>query len=288
MFKLFGKKKTEESQAPKAPQNPEFAKLAAQFGFEELDILAVTGDNAFVADQLEESGLWQITIALTAWMEEDSPDIHREDSALVMLGDDQLRGYVQQRVPSDFILKTRARLSLDGKRLLMLELPQPGFDPDLKAILEEQKKPVERQAEGLGTFTLSRTANWFQTEVDWLGQSVQLTYDNGSDADMAAAEAHARALMAAQADLDVRLRAFAADKLLELAIDWAQDSGCEEYEPVEITRDEFMERLAPEAIQIGPDGSFDFWFNDGQLFWGHAIHVTGDLTNGPANAEMEG
>ena len=47
--------------------------------------------------------------------------------------------YLRQRVPRDFIIKCRARLSVDGSRLLMLELPQPGFDPDLKAILDEQK-----------------------------------------------------------------------------------------------------------------------------------------------------
>ena len=42
----------------------------------------------------------------------------------------------------------------------MLELPQPGFDPDLKAILDEQKKPVSTWVEGLGTFTLNRTVDW--------------------------------------------------------------------------------------------------------------------------------
>ncbi len=72
-------------------------------------------------------------------MEEDSPDIHQGDFRLVALADDRLMDYLRQRVPRDFIIKCRARLSVDGSRLLMLELPQPGFDPDLKAILDEQK-----------------------------------------------------------------------------------------------------------------------------------------------------
>ena len=29
---------------------------------------------------------------------------------------------------------------------------------------------------------------------------------------------------------------------------------------------------------------FDFWFNDGALFWGHSIHVTGSLEGGPEKA----
>jgi hypothetical protein len=53
--------------------------------------------------------------------------------------------------------------------------------------------------------------------------------------------------------------------LLELANDWASDGGCEEHEPEEITREQFMERLEPDAVQISGDGSFDFWFNDGGL-----------------------
>lgn len=83
-------------------------------------------------------------------MEEDSPDIHQGDFRLVALADDRLMDYLRQRVPRDFIIKCRARLSVDGSRLLMLELPQPGFDPDLKAILDEQKKPVSTWVEGLG------------------------------------------------------------------------------------------------------------------------------------------
>ena len=49
-----------------------------------------------------------------------------------------------------------------------------------------------------------------------------------------------------------------------------------------------MERLEPDAVQISGDDSFDFWFNDGALFWGHSIHVTGSLEGGPEKAEMEG
>ena len=99
---------------------------------------------------------------------------------------------------------------------------------------------------------------------------------------------HLRALMAGQANWDGRLRDCAARDLLELANDWASDGGCEEREPEEITRGQFMERLEPDAVQISGDGSFDFWFNDGALFWGHRIHVTGSLEGGPEKAEMEG
>ena len=62
----------------------------------------------------------------------------------------------------------------------------------------------------------------------------------------------------------------------------------EDREAAEITQEQFMERMELDAIQIYEDGAFEFWFNDGDLFWGHSIHVTGSLTNGPEEAQMEG
>ena len=167
----------------------------------------------------------------------------------------------------------------------MTELPQPEIDPEMKAILEEQKKPVSIWVPELGTFTLNRLVNWFEAEVEWLGQPARLDIDREEDWD--ACVEQAKALMADQKSWDEKVRSFAADQLLEQANDWAQDAA-EGEEPEEITREQFMERLELDAVQISADGRFEFWFNDGDLFWGHAIHVTGSLDQGPEMAQMEG
>ena len=190
--------------AAEVPQ--EFRALGQDFLPEELNILAVTGASGFGGGRSQGEKLWTASIGLTAWMEEDSPDIHQGDFRLVALADDRLMDYLRQRVPRDFIIKCRARLSVDGSRLLMLELPQPGFDPDLKAILDEQKKPVSTWVEGLGTFTLNRTVDWFEATVDWLGSEIALDFDRGVPEEMASAQETGRALMASQADWDHRVR----------------------------------------------------------------------------------
>ena len=190
-----------------------------------------------------------------------------------------------------FFKKKGGEIPVDGSRLLMLELPQPGFDPDLKAILDEQKKPVSTWVEGLGTFTLNRTVDWFEATVDWLGSEIALDFDRGVPEEMASAQETGRALMASQADWDHRVRSYAAQELLSLANDWAADAREEEDEdsgaPL-VTQEQFMERMELDAAQISADGRFEFWFNDGDLFWGHAIHVTGALDQGPEMAQMEG
>lgn len=287
MFGLFKKK-----EAPKASASQESSAIkffAADFSTEELDVLAVTGPTGFGAVQQEDSGLWEASIGLTAWMEEDSPEIHREETGLVTLCDDTLRGYLRQRVPPDFLIKFRARPSLDGTRLLLLDLPQPAFDPDLKAILEEQKKPESTFAEGLGTFVFNRQVGWYEAEVDWLDGTVRLDIDKGEAEAMKAAQDTARALLADAEGWDGCVRAFAASRLAGLSGQWAPDGIAEEDGASEdMTPEEFAQRLELDAIQVDDQGGFTFWFTEGEMFWGHSIRVSGTLAGGPDDAQMEG
>ncbi len=280
-FKSKGEKpeEKEREQPAQAPQKSQLKKFAAQFQPEELTILAVTGANGFGGGKAAGDELWTISIGLTAWMEEDSPDIQRGEFVLSTIGDEQLLEVLRQRTPRDFIIKFRGRVSEDGRRLLLLDLPEPGFDPDLKAILEEQKKPVSFWEEGLGTFTLNRQVNWFETELDWLGTEISLVFDQ--DESRADCVMNAKTLLAGAAEWDRRVREYAAGELTGLANDWAEGEE-------EITEEQFMERMELESVEIREDGSFEFWFADGDMFYGHSIHVTGDLENGPDWAQMEG
>ena len=280
LFKSKGEKPEEQArkQPSETPVNKQFKELAARFLPEELTILAVTGANGFGGGKTRGETLWTASIGLTAWMEEDSPDIHRGKFVLSTIADDKLLGVLRQRARPDFIIKFRGRVSENGQRLLLLDLPEPAFDPDLKAILEEEKKPVTFQEEGLGAFTLNRQVDWFETTVDWLGTEISLVFD--AEEDRAGCIQSAKAVLAAAGDWDRRVREYAAGELLASANDWAEDE--------EITREQFMERMELESIEVRADGGFDFWFGDGDLFYGHSIHVSGDMENGPDDAEMEG
>ena len=280
LFKSKGEKPEEKERKPlpEKQENRQFRELAAQFAPEELTILAVTGANGFGGGKAGKEKLWRASIGLTAWMEEDSPDIHRGEFVLSTIADDQLLEHLQRRVPRDFIIKFKGRVSEDGQRLLLLDLPEPAFDPDLKAILEEQKKPVTFWEEGLGTFTLNRQVDWFETEVDWLGGQISLVFD--AEEDRAEVLQRAKTLLAGAASWDKRVREYAADDLLASANDWAEDE--------EITREQFIQRMELESIEIRADGSFEFWFADGDMFYGHSIHVSGDMEHGPDDAAMEG
>lgn len=289
MFKLFGKKPEPqwEPGADSLSRHPKASALSAEFKAEEFDILAVTGANGFGGGEEDEGEEYRtVTLPLTAWREDDGP-IHQEDTCLVALADDKLLAYLRRRAPQDSIIQVRVRQGLWDDRFLMVGMPGPVMDPELKAILDEQKKPVTFWESGLGTFALNRSVGWFETEADWLGQPVRLEFDQ--DENRADCLLSFHTLMDQQAEWDQRVRALAADKLLSLANDWEADTaGNEEREAEEITREDFMSRMELDAVQVYEDGSFDFWFNDGDLFWGHFIHVTGSLQSGPEDAQMEG
>ena len=283
MFKLFGKKQEPQEEVREAAlsQHPKAAALGAQFGAEEFDILAVTGANGFGGGEADEGEAYRtVTLPLTAWREDDGP-IHREDTGLVALADDKLLTYLRRLAPPDSIIQARVRQGMEDDRFLLVGLPSPVMDPELKAILDQQTQEVSLYVTDLGTFVLNRTVNWFQADVDWQGQSIQLVYDRGSEEEMKKAQETGRSLMSAQADWDKRVRAYAAEQLP------IQYEGLED-EMLDLSPEELAGRLEPESIQVWADGSFEFWFHDADYQWEHSLRVCGSLEDGPDQVHLEG
>jgi len=283
MFGLFKKKeKTEEKPQISDAQGEEFRAFAAEFLSEEKEYLAVTGSSGFGCVKEDGQTMWTVGSRLTVWMEKDGEEIHRQEVQLVTKADDLLMGYLRQRLPRDFILKFRARPSQDGTRFLLTNLPEPAFDPDLKALLELQKAPVTVESEELGTFTLNRSMNLYQAEGEWLEQPVFLAFEDGQDAERCFASLNT--LLADQAGWDARLRAFVAQNLLDRVNELLKET---DEEAEEATADELADSLAADMLCAGADGSFVFWFNT-DLLWGNSIRVSGTLNDGPTEAQMEG
>jgi len=281
VFGLFKKKEKPEEKKTASPQGEEMRAFAAQFLPEELDILAVTGAGSFSGGKAEGDALHTMGMGLTAWMEEDSPEIHRGQFYLVTKADELLVGYLRQRLPRDFIIKCKVRPHGDGRQFMLLNLPEPAFDPDLKAILLEQKKPVTVEVEGLGRFILNRSLGVLQREIDWQGSPVQLCFD--PEADHAVCAKAALSLLGDIPGWDERARTLAADKVLEGAnADMADDGG------EEVSREEFVQALEAESLDVAADGTFQLWFNDGGLFAGRFVRVSGSVSEGLTDAVMEG
>lgn len=272
----FGKKK-EKEHIP-SPQDLQVQEFAQQFLPEEFTLVAVTGPEGMSDERKDGEELWTLTMPLTAWMDEEDGVVSTQPALLQILADQQLRSYLSQRLPGNFILKVRVRPSKEGGLFQLVGMPEPGFDPELKAILNEQVKPITLETEDLGTFTLIRSLNWFERQADWLDQTVQITFNRSEEAEQQDSLATARALLAEAEHWDARLRDIAADTLL------AEVNAQSEEDPV--SRDELRDSLAPETIQVAPQGSFTAWYGS-DLFFGRAARISGTLALGPTEAVLE-
>ena len=83
--------------------------------------------------------------------------------------------------------------------------------------------------------------------------------------------------------MDRRVRECAATKLLKVKNSSWLDDG-----EKPMTKDKFIAKLKLDVICFYGDSTFNFLFDDADLFWGHSVVVRGTLDNGPEDADIEG
>jgi hypothetical protein len=90
-------------------------------------------------------------------------------------------------------------------------------------------------------------------------------------------------LFNAQLEWGRRVQAFAVQKLLPLKNEAWLSEGEER-----LSAEEFGLRMMLTCITIEETGRFTFWHDDDDLFWGHSIQISGDVANGPTDADIPG
>ena len=275
---LFGKKKASERKL--SPEQEQVQAFARRFEAQEMTLVAVTGMQGLSHTRENEDELWTVRVPLTAWMDAFDAVVHHQPASLEILADDRLLGYLLQRLPRNFILKAKVRPALEGDAFQLVDMPEPGFDPELKAILDEQVKPVMLDGGALGKFTLNRGVDQFQAEVKWLERPVLLVFDRGQE-EQGALDA-AGALLADIPGWDARLRAFAASRLLEQV----NGLSAEDEDFVPLTEEELAQQLEPELVQAEGDDGVRVWLGS-DLLYGRSIRVDAALSAGPTQAVLE-
>lgn len=168
-------------------------------------------------------------------------------------------------------------------------LEQSVSCPELEAVLEEYNKPVVIEDKVLGALTLNRELDMFEATFLWNGNEVpfMLEVNPESKSSWSRARTAAKKLVAEQETWDETMRKFAAKKLTALANDWlTEDEESKDTKP--ITEDEFAKRITLSEISITPSGSFTAFYDDDDMFWGHAVEINGSLKKGIDNANIAG
>ena len=257
MFNLFKKKQPDPAKEAAPSPNRHLVEKYGPFGEETVELSAVTGSIGFgvLPEDAEDNpdGPWAAVLPLTAWYEDDEPVVQGK-AKLVAVADSRLLAHLRSMAPRDSIIQVKARPSQQENTYLMTELPGRFMDPELKAILLEQVKPVTVELEELGEFAYDRTGGLFRGTVAWLDSEIQLALTADNEEALRAMVPTAQSLLEQAEERD------------RLALEAAIPQWEEEGSPI------------LSAIDLNPDGTFAFWLGNDED--PEAICLQGSLTGG--------
>lgn len=158
-----------------------------------------------------------------------------------------------------------------------------GEDTSLTQIRDALQIPVKIDTPTFGVLELDRRLGEYSGKIDWCGVEVRLSLSCIDHTNPAAAITAAESLFNDRENWTIRIKEFVADRLLELK----NDGWLEEGEP-ELSRNDFISKIVLQDISVDESRSFSFYFDDGDLFWGHSIVVSGDVLEGLRDADIAG
>lgn len=186
--------------------------------------------------------------------------------------------------PELSIHRIKLLLSKDETRAVFASLSNEKVnDEELLAIAKELQKPVVISTPRFGELTLDRSIGWFEGDVKWNGKAIRVTFHTADNKTIDSGLKTAEALWDAQAEWKRKVDGFAVEKLLPLK----NDNWLDKAESL-LTAKQFKVRMRLNSISISEDGSFEFWHDDGDLFCGHSIKISGSLKDGLTDADIPG
>ncbi len=227
---------------------------------------------------------WTLDFTFSAWRDSNGV-LHRTD--LLVKGDvthDQLNSLMEQ-IHGLSIVKVRIR-NLDHAIAEFVELIDAKVEADheLNQLAVELSEPLTYEHSRFGTFTFDRRLKWWRATLEWSGHRIRFNIPGDENAaPQAELFQTAVELWDNQPLWNQRISDFAVRELLPLKNDSWLDNDEQPLSP-----DEFNARMSLETICVYNEGRFEFWHHDGNLFFGHSIYVSGDIKNGPDDANIAG
>ncbi len=248
-------------------------------------ITALVGAEGSSGGHVPSEPLWTVHCSVPKWS--TGIEVCHQTLFVWRCVDDASTGTLMASLPAYGVVGLEVRLSPEsapGRREAWLErVVGPVEHAALEAESARLKLPVTFTDEAFGTFTLDRRIDRFEAETRWENLPVTLNLEGSAPEDVAETLRAARSLWENQTTWAERVRAFAVKELLPLK----NDSWLEEDE-APVTPEVFVSKMRLSSITLQPDRSFEFWHSDGELFWGHAIVISGDLDAGPTDADIPG
>jgi hypothetical protein len=251
-----------------------------------VDVLGVLSGHGVGGGWSQGDKLWTLSLSFASWRIAGGPLRTQELFVRRKVRERAIDRY-RQLVKPDVVTRIRARVVENSvfhrpDALLEKVLGQDKCDAELNAEVHRLQKPVRFKDNTFGTFTLNRRVDWFEGKATWNGRKVQLALSACEPAEVERALKVGRTLWRAQKKWQAKVLAYAVQELLPVKNEHLE----EDEQP--LSSKQFQARMKLENITVNPDGSFTFWYDDGDLFWGHAIQICGSVAKGLYDADTPG
>ncbi|URZ01579.1 DUF2262 domain-containing protein [Clostridium felsineum] len=251
------------------------------------EVVGIVSINGVSAGRARKEKLWTLRFELDEWRYLGEGLKNSKLNVMKKVTDEQLKD-IQNTIKAETIVKIK--LSIDYKStgyradaIFEEFVEEVSDDIELNECLEKLKEPITYEDSYFGTLTFDRMVNWYGRTIEWNDENISLSLLIDDREDINSSLEVAKVLFENQLKWKEKVSDYAVEQLLSLKNEvWLQEG--EE----ELTADEFKSRMKLEAITVNPNGDFEFWHNDGDLFGGHSILVSGNLNRGFDFADIPG
>jgi hypothetical protein len=226
---------------------------------------------------------WTLRFTLEEWRGADGT-IHTTPLSVTRTTSHGETQALMDRLNSRRVISVRVRFTGENTaELLDVVDTRLAADDPLLLRAELLSRPVTHEDERFGTLVLDRSVGWWEGKAAWGADTIVVQMEAENEVELAASLRTARALWDDQAAWAERIRAFAVQSLLPRKNESWLDEG-----EAEMTPAGFRAGLRLESVTVDAEGGFTFWYDGGDLFWGHSIEITGSLRDGPTRADIPG
>ncbi len=269
---------------PNSSKEELYRELAAQSLVELTGVVGASGSGGGMPRGDE---LWSFTFALAAWRINDGDVNETELIVRRQVTKEELDAFCD-RVNANTVIRLRGRVAMEnvfGRPEALLEelVGKDTTDSELNDCLKELLKPVVRSDDFFGDLVLDRSVTSFVGTAMWNGDPVELHLWLDETEELDDAIKCAREFWASSDKWNQRILDCITRDLLPLKGEsWQEEDGST------VSREQFEARMVLRHITIRPDGDFEVWYDDGNLFFGHDIAAMGKLGSDELSAGIHG
>jgi hypothetical protein len=226
-----------------------------------------------------EDGYMTQVFSLIAWKKKDSKKLINEKLTIYRTVEPKTDFFDEIKTLS--LLNLCVYLSFDLKMGLFIDAEiQKNENPLLKEIAIERSKPVIIDSTVIGKLIFDASTSTFEGQNYWDGKNIKISIYNDERCTIEKGLETLKVLIENQLSWNEKIKNYAVQELLKLKNEcWLDD------DETKLTSSTFLDSIGLKYLII-TDDDFSFEFDDGDIFGGHNIMISGTILDGLTSASI--